>query len=165
MAPQIGSKNNYRLEQFIQELESWIESENAYNSSVSLLSFNIENGDISGKSKDTWNNRIFAYNVQKNRIGYKPAIDLNRTDGADSVRKFALFSAGYASARIRSDASKGGKKPQCGAISYNCGSVCIPLQHTCWINGAGQQTSREGGSIANLNRVPYYKLTSNISCV
>lgn len=145
-----ANKDSSGVETLVRELESWIESENAYNSSVSLLSFNIENGDISGKFKDTWNNRIFAYNVQKNRIGYKPAIDLKRADGTDSVRQFALFSAGYIGSR--NDASKGGKKPRCSAISYNCGSVCIPLQHTCWINGAGQQTSREGGSIESFTQ-------------
>lgn len=138
------------VETLVRELEFWIESENAYNSSVTLLSFNIENGNINGKFKDTWNNRVFAYNVQENRIGYKPAIDLSRTDRMDSVRRFSIFSAGYNGNRI--DANKGGKKPHCSAISYNCGSVCIPLQHTCWINGAGQQSNREGGSIESFTQ-------------
>lgn len=141
------------LNEFIQQLELLIENDEAYGSGINLLSFDIgDNGDITGKFQDAWNRRIFSYSVQKNRIGYKPAIATANTDSATGSRLLDLFSLGYTSLEINYDAVKGGKKPRCTSISYGCGSICIPLQHTCWINSAGQETKRAGGSIESVSQ-------------
>lgn len=146
-------KDADELTEFLKQLEELIESNDAYNSNVNVLSFTIdENGDITGKFQDAWNKRIFSYSVQENRIGYKPAISAEKTDSAIDSRLLDIFSLGYASLTPHHDAVKGGKKPRCTSISYGCGSICIPLQHTCWINSAGQKTKRAGGSIESVSQ-------------
>lgn len=141
------------LNEFIKELEILIEGDETYGSGVNLLSFNIaDNGDIIGKFQDAWNRRIFSYSVQEKRIGYKPAISAEKTDSATDSRLLDLFSLGYASLMPHYDAVKGGKRPRCTSISYGCGAICIPLQHTCWINSAGQETKRAGGSIESVSQ-------------
>ncbi|MEG4149025.1 hypothetical protein, partial [Microcoleus sp. Pol12B5] len=141
------------LTEFVEQLEELIEGNDAYSSNVNVLSFVIgENGDVTGKFQDAWNRRIFSYSIQKNRIGYKPAIATANTDSATESRLLDLFSLGYTSLALNYDAVKGGKKPRCTAISYSCGSICIPLQHTCWINSAGQETKRAGGSIESISQ-------------
>lgn len=146
-------KDSGELAEFITNLETLIENDEAYGSGVNLLSFDIgDNGDITGKFQDVWNRRIFSYSVQKTRIGYKPAIATANTDSATESRLLDLFSLGYTSLALNYDAVKGGKKPRCTSISYGCGSICIPLQHTCWINSAGQQTKRAGGSIESVSQ-------------
>jgi hypothetical protein len=141
------------LNEFIQQLETLIKSDDAYGSGVNLLSFDIgDNSEITSKFQDAWSRRIFSYSVQESRIGYKPAITTANTDSATNSRLLDLFSLGYTSLALKYDAVKGGKKPRCTAISYGCGSICIPLQHTCWINSAGQQTKRAGGSIESVSQ-------------
>jgi hypothetical protein len=146
-------KDADELTEFVKQLEGLIESDDAYGSNLNLLSFDIaDNGDISGKFQDAWNRRIFSYSVQNDRIGYKPAIATANTDSATNSRLLDLFSLGYTSLALNYDAIKSGKKPRCTSISYGCGSICIPLQHTCWINSAGQQTKRAGGSIESISQ-------------
>jgi predicted metal-dependent hydrolase len=146
-------KDADELTNFVEQLEELIESDDAYSSNINLISFDIaDNGDISGKFQDAWNRRIFSYSVQENRIGYKPAIATTNTDSETDSKLFDVFSLGYTSLESKYDAVKSGKKPRCTAISYGCGSICIPLQHTCWINNAGQQTKRAGGSIESVSQ-------------
>lgn len=146
-------KDADELAELVEQLEVLIESDDAYGSTINLLSFNIaDNGNVSGKFQDAWNRRIFSYSVQNNRIGYKPAIATNNTDSVADSRLLDIFSLGYTSLETKQDAAKGGKKPRCTAISYSCGSICIPLQHTCWINSVGQQTKRAGGSIESISQ-------------
>lgn len=143
---------------FVEQLEELIEDDDAYDSNIYVLSFEVaDNGDISGKFKDAWNGRIFTYSVQKTRIGYKPALTLDRADS--SVAKlFDVFSSGYTSLGIRQDAIKNGKKPRCTAVSYSCGKICLSLQNTCWINSAGQKVKKAGGAVASISQSRIDKL-------
>lgn len=141
------------LAEFVEQLEELIESEDAYNSNVYVLSFDVvDNGDITGKFEDAWNERIFTYSVQKTRIGYKPALTLDRADSATAAKLFDVFSSGYTSLQDRKDAIKNGKKPRCTAVSYSCGRACIPLKNTCWINSSGQKVKKVGGAVASISQ-------------
>lgn len=148
-----NTSSTKNLTEFVANIEQLIESDDAYGSNVSVLSFTIgDSGDIAGKFQDAWNKRIFSYLIEEKRVGYKPAIATTKADSATEQRLFDIFSLGYTSLTTHYDAVKGGKKPRCTAISYGCGSICIPLQHTCWINSAGQETKRAGGSIESLSQ-------------
>ena len=146
-------KDVNELANFVEQLEELIESDDAYSSNVYVLSFEVaSDGDISGRFEDAWNGRIFSYSVQKNRIGYKPALTLDRADSATATKLFDIFSSGYTSLAIRQDAAKSGKKPRCTAVSYSCGRACIQLKNTCWINSAGQKVKKAGGSVASISQ-------------
>ena len=146
-------KDVNELVNFVEQLEELIESDDAYSSNVYVLSFEVaDNGDISGRFEDAWNDRIFSYSVQRNRIGYKPALTLDRADSATAAKLFDIFSSGYTSLQVRQDAVKNGKKPRCTAISYGCGRACIQLQNTCWINSSGQRVKKAGGSVASISQ-------------
>ena len=144
---------NSELTEFVKQLEVLIESDDAYGSNVYVLSFEVaNNGDITGKFQDTWNSRIFSYSVQKNRIGYKPALTLDRADSATAAKLFDIFSSGYTSMQVRRDAVKSGKKPRCTVVSYSCGRACIQLKNTCWINSSGQRVKKAGGAVASISQ-------------
>ena len=146
-------KDMNELTNFVEQLEELIESDDAYSSNIYVLSFEVaDNGDISGRFEDAWNGRIFSYSVQKNRIGYKPALTLDRADSATAAKLFDIFSSGYTSLAIRQDAAKSGKKPRCTAVSYSCGKICLSLKNTCWINSAGQKVKKAGGSVASISQ-------------
>lgn len=150
---------NNKLTDFIEQLEALIESDDAYSSNVYVLSFEVTaNGDIAGRFEDAWNSRVFAYSVQKKRIGYRPALTLDRTDSTISVRLFNSYSLGYRSLRVRQDAIKNGKKPRCTAVSYNCGKICLALQNTCWINSSGEKVKKTGGAIISISQGRINKL-------
>ena len=144
---------NNELTEFVKQLEVLIESDDAYGSNVYVLSFEVaDNGDITGRFQDTWNSRIFSYSVQKDRIGYKPALTLDRADSATAAKRFDIFSSGYTSMQVRRDAVKSGKKPRCTAVSYSCGRACIQLKNTCWINSSGQRVKKAGGAVASISQ-------------
>ena len=146
-------KDVNELANFVEQLEELIESDDAYSSNIYVLSFEVaDNGDIAGRFEDAWNGRIFSYSVQKNRIGYKPALTLDRGDSATIAKRFDIFSSGYTSLQVRQDAVKSGKKPRCTAISYGCGRACIQLQNTCWINSSGQKVKKAGGAVASISQ-------------
>ena len=146
-------KDMNELANFVEQLEELIESDNAYRSNVYVLSFEVaDNGDISGRFEDAWNGRIFSYSVQKDRIGYKPALTLDRADSATAAKLFDIFSSGYTSLAIRQDAAKSGKKPRCTVVSYSCGRACIQLKNTCWINSSGQKVKKAGGAVASISQ-------------
>ena len=146
-------KDVNELTNFVEQLEELIESDDAYSSNIYVLSFEVaDNGDISGKFEDAWNGRIFSYSVQKNRIGYKPALTLDRADSLAAAKLFDIFSSGYTSMQVRRDAVKSGKKPRCTAVSYSCGRACIQLKNTCWINSSGQRVKKAGGAVASISQ-------------
>lgn len=148
-----AKKDADELTEFVEQLEALIESDDAYGSNVYVLSFEVgDNGDIAGKFEDAWNGRIFSYSVQKDRIGYKPALTLDRVDNATAAKRFDIFSSGYISLGVRQDAAKSGKKPRCTAVSYGCGRACIQLKNTCWINSSGQKIKKAGGSVASISQ-------------
>jgi hypothetical protein len=146
-------KDADELTDFVEQLEELIESDDAYSSNIYVLSFEIaDSDDITGKFEDAWNGRIFTYSVQKTRIGYKPALTLDRVNSATAAKRFDLFSSGYLSLRIRQDAIKNGKKPRCTAVSYSCGRTCIQLKNTCWINSSGIKVKKAGGAVASISQ-------------
>lgn len=111
--------------QFIFQLTQLIESDEAYGSGVDLLIYKIkDDGNIEGKFRDSWNNRIFSFLIANNRLGYKPAITLDSVtlhrEPSQASRYFDSFTTGYLS-RYRVDAKKiSGKrtgKPKCTGIS------------------------------------------------
>lgn len=146
-------KDADELTELVQQLEILIESDDAYGSNIYVLSFETaSDGDITGKFKDAWNGRIFSYSVEKDRIGYKPALTLDRADSVTAAKRFDIFSSGYTSLQVRQDAVKNGKKPRCTAISYSCGNACIQLKNTCWVNSSGQKVKKAGGAVASISQ-------------
>jgi hypothetical protein len=144
-------------QQFIFQLTQLIKSEEAYGSGVELLTYKIENNnDIEGKFRDSWNSRIFSFLINRDRLGYKPAINLDSSHGADSVqlaRHFDTFVVGYLKG-FRIDAKKTGakrtEKSRCTHISYNCGTACIPLLNNCWIDGTEKRVKAAGDPTKNI---------------
>jgi len=141
------------LAELVQRLETLIESDDAYGLNIYLLSFEVASGgNITGKFEDAWNRRVFSYSVEQTRIGYKPALTLDRADSVVAAKLFDIFSFGYTSLGVRQDAVKNGKKPRCTAVSYNCGRACIQLQNTCWINSSGQKVKKANGAVASISQ-------------
>ena len=138
---------------FIREVETALESEDAFDSNIEILSYDFKGGDIAGRFRDIWNNRIFDYFIEKNRIGYKSSASLDSKDSKNISQCFDGFSAGFSSLIPRFDSSgKRIKRPKCSGISYNCGVSCITLVKTCWINGSGIKVKNPGGSVASIGQ-------------
>ncbi|WP_333232643.1 hypothetical protein, partial [Microcoleus sp. Pol12B5] len=134
-----------------------IKSEEAYGSRVELLIYNIKGeGEIEGKFRDIWNNRIFSSLITGNQLGYKPAVNLDSYQNLDSVaaaRRFDTFTIGYLNG-YRIDAKKPSikqtGKDRCTHISYSCGAACIPLLNNCWIDGTGKRVKSAGNAAKNI---------------
>ena len=144
-------------QQFIFQLTQLIKSEEAYGSNIELLIYKIKDkGEIEGKFRDSWNNRIFSFLITDNQLGYKPAVNFDSYHNFDSVqvaRRFDTFTVGYLNG-YRIDARKTGvkrtEKPKCGNTSYNCGASCIPLLNNCWIDGTGKRAKTAGDAAKNI---------------
>lgn len=144
-------------QQFIFRLTQLIKSEEAYGSGVELLIYKIKDkGEIEGKFRDSWNNRIFSFLITDNQLGYKPAVNFDGYHNLDSVqvaRRLDTFTVGYLNG-YRIDARKTGikrtEKPKCGNTSYNCGASCIPLLNNCWIDGTGKRAKTAGDAAKNI---------------
>lgn len=149
--------NAQTQQQFIFQLTQLIKSEEAYGSGVELLMYKIkDNNDIEGKFRDSWNNRIFSFLVNRNQVGYKPAIKLDSSrnlDSAEAARRFDTFAIGYLNG-FRIDARKASvkrtEKLKCTHVSYSCGAACIPLLNNCWIDGAGARVKTAGDAAKNI---------------
>lgn len=137
MANTVNTKAQLQ-QQFIFQLTQLIKSEEAYGSGVELLVYKIKDeGEIEGKFRDSWNNRIFSFLITNDQLGYKPAVNLDSSRHIDSLevaRRFDTFTIGYLNG-YRIDAKKTGakrtEKPKCSNVSYNCGASCIPLLNNC----------------------------------
>ena len=144
-------------QQFIFQLTQLIKSEEAYGSGVELLIYKIKDkGEIEGKFRDSWNDRIFSFLITDNQLGYKPAVNFDGYHNLDSVqvaRRLDTFTVGYLNG-YRIDARKTGikrtEKPKCGNTSYNCGASCIPLLNNCWIDGTGKRAKTAGDAAKNI---------------
>jgi hypothetical protein len=149
--------NAQQQQQFIFQLTQLIKSEEAYGSGVELLTYKIkDNNDIEGKFRDSWNNRIFSFLINRNQLGYKPAIKLDSShnvDSAEVARRFDTFTIGYLNG-FRIDAKrprqKRTEKSKCTHISYSCGTACIPLLNNCWIDGTGKRVKTAGDAVKNI---------------
>lgn len=124
---------NNDISKLLIEIESLIELDEAYSSSITLLTCQVEtSGKIYGRFKDSWNNRVFDYAIDDGKLSYKPSIELNLKTDSDGASRLDSFSAGYLSAYPHFDAAKKrNKKPKCGSTNYNCGFSCILLTKHC----------------------------------
>lgn len=145
-------KNMIQVNQLIYQLKRLIEDNDAYGSPIEVLNYSIKsNNDIDGKFKDNWNNRVFSFVVLKDKLGYKPAVNLINSDSAEASARFDIFSKGYLFLD-REDGKKIAGKPKCTSISYGCGNSCIQLKKTCWINGAGKKVKTTGGGDSSISQ-------------
>src|SRR4028119_819396 len=122
-------------QEFLIELESILESDEAYGSNLQILTYALKNETINGKFKDSWNNRIYEFVIDENEVSYKPAGKLDSTNTDDLPARFDAYSEGYNSlfGEVRLDRNPTGKrvkKPKCGAEGYGCGFSCIGLTKT-----------------------------------
>src|SRR6478672_3300995 len=125
------------IDKFIQEIESLIESDKAYGSSVNLLLCQVDTaGNTTGRFKDAWNNRVFNYTLNSKGLSYKPSVALGaKLDSQVAVNLLETYSAGYFSVFPHLDAvKKRTKKPKCGNTNYNCGLSCIGVTKNCQID-------------------------------
>lgn len=148
-----GDSTSLRQE-FTTELESIFESDEAYGSNVQVLTYSLKEDVISGKFKDSWNNRVYEFIVDTNGISYKPAIKLDSFSVDEAPLRLDSYSEGYASLfeDDRFDGKLTGKrvkKPKCGVTSYGCGFSCVGLIKTCRISASGGKT----GSVIGKERL------------
>ena len=139
-----GDSTNLRQE-FTAELESILESDEAYGSNVQILTYALKEDVINGKFKDSWNNRVYEFIIDTGGISYKPAVKLNSFSADEAPVRFDSYSEGYGSlfedARIDGKLTgKRTKKPKCGNSAYGCGFSCIGIQKTCRISASGGKT-------------------------
>ncbi|HLO49451.1 MAG TPA: hypothetical protein VK211_13635, partial [Kamptonema sp.] len=132
-------------QEFLTELESILESNEAYGSNIQVLTYAVKNEVINGKFKDSWNNRVYEFVIDVDGISYKPAVKLDSFSTDEVPARFDAFSEGYASLfeEVRLDRTPIGKrvkKPKCGNEGYGCGFSCIGLAKTCRILSSGQKT-------------------------
>src|SRR4028118_248258 len=142
MAELTNTKNNQLKIGLIQKIESLIEDNNAYGSNIELLSFKLTGNDIAGKFRDIWNRRVFAYSIVRNRLGYRPAIDIKTSETVEQIsKKIDNFSLGYNTifATTKLDSVRQ-KKPLYSAISFSCGKICLDINKICWIDNVPKRT-------------------------
>jgi len=129
-------------QQFTTELESILESDEAYGSNVQILTYALKEDVINGKFKDSWNNRVYEFIIDTGGISYKPAVKLDSFSADERPVRFDSYSEGYGSlfvdARFDGKATgKRTKKPKCSTESFGCGFSCISLLKTCRIPPSG----------------------------
>jgi hypothetical protein len=139
-----GDSTNLKQE-FTAELESILESDEAYGSNVQILTYVFKEGVINGKFKDSWNNKVYEFIIDTGGISYKPAFKLDSFSADEAPVRFDSYSEGYGSlfedARIDGKLTgKRTKKPKCGNSAYGCGFSCIGIQKTCRISASGGKT-------------------------
>ena len=135
-------------QEFVTELESILESDEAYGSNLQILTYGLKEDVINGKFKDSWNNRVYEFIVDVDGISYKPAAKLDSFNADELPIRFDAYSKGYASLfrneRLdRNLIGKRVKKPKCGSQGYGCGFSCIDLLKTCRILSSGKKTRGE----------------------
>ena len=145
-------------QEFVTELESILESDEAYGSNLQILTYALKEDVINGKFKDSWNNRVYEFIIDIDGISYKPAAKLD-SFGADELPiRFDAYSKGYASlfenGRFdRNPVGKRVKKPKCGKQGYGCGYSCISLLKTCQILSSGKKAGTNQGKAIGQQRL------------
>jgi hypothetical protein len=152
-----GDSTNLKQE-FTTELESILESDEAYGSNVQILTYALKEDVINGKFKDSWNNKVYEFIIDADGISYKPAIKLDSFSANEAPVRFDSYSEGYASlfADTRFDEKLIGKrvkKPKCGNSAYGCGFSCIGLQKTCRILSSGKKAGTNQGKAIGKERL------------
>lgn len=135
-------------QEFLTELELILEGDEAYGSNIQILTYSVKDEVINGKFKDSWNNRVYEFIIDVDRVSYKPAVKLDSFSVNELPVRFDSFSKGYRSLfdEVRLDRSPTGKrvkKPKCGNEGYGCGFSCIGLTKTCRILSSGKKTRGE----------------------
>ena len=133
-------------QEFVAELESILESDEAYGSNLQILTYALKEDVINGKFKDSWNNRVYEFIIDKDGISYKPAAKLDSFSADERPVRFDSYSEGYASlfVDVRFDGKLTGKrtkKPKCGVEAFGCGYSCIGLLKTCRIPPSGGKSA------------------------
>ena len=142
------------------EIESVLENDEAYGSNVTILNYSSTPTKITGKFKDSWNNRVFDFTIDEDGVGYKPSINLDSVPIESQEGRFDSFSDGYLSG-IRIDRQLTGKrtkKPKCGATSFGCGYSCVGLTKVCRITSGGKKIEGHEGS--NISKERLIKLVT-----
>jgi hypothetical protein len=145
-------------QEFLAELESIIESDEAYGSNVQILNWGRQDNTLSGKFKDSWNNRVYEFIIDIDSISYKPAARLDSFSNDELSARFDAYSKGYTSLFVdtRLDGKLTGKRvkrPKCGATAYGCGYSCIGLQKTCRILNSGKKAGANQGKAIGKERL------------
>lgn len=145
-------------QEFLTELESILESDEAYGSNLQILTYVLKDETINGKFKDSWNNRVYEFIIDIDKISYKPAAKLDSFSIEELPVRFDAFSEGYGSffpnARLdKSTIGKRTKKPKCGVASYGCGFTCMGLEKVCRILGSGKKAGTNQGKAIGKERL------------
>lgn len=145
-------------EEFIAELEDIIESDEAYGGNIQILIYSFKNETVTGKFKDSWNNRVYEFSIDIDGVNYKPAIKLDSVENVLVVdKRLDSYSKGYLSLFVNREdklrAGKRTKKPKCGNSAYGCGYSCIGLVKTCRILSSGKKAGLNKGSAISKERL------------
>ena len=145
-------------QEFITELESILESDEAYGSNLQILTYTLKKDVINGKFKDSWNNRVYEFIVDIDGISYKPAAKLDSFSADELPIRFDAYSKGYTSLFIdvrldRKATGKRTKKPKCGVEAFGCGYSCINLLKTCRITPSGKKIGENQGASIGKERL------------
>ena len=145
-------------QEFVTELESILESDEAYGSNLQILIYALKEDVINGKFKDSWNNRVYEFIIDIDGISYKPAAKLDSFGADELPTRFDAYSKGYASLfkSVRFDRNPIGKrvkKPKCGKQGYGCGYSCISLLKTCQILSSGKKAGTNQGKAIGQQRL------------
>ena len=133
-------------QEFVTELESILESDEAYGSNLQILTYALKEDVVNGKFKDSWNTRVYEFIIDIDGISYKPAAKLDSFSADERPVRFDSYSEGYASlfVDVRFDGKLTGKrtkKPKCGVEAFGCGYSCIGLLKTCRIPPSGGKSA------------------------
>lgn len=167
------NQDEKRLARAIEEL---FEDDNFYGRDIVVLSLDLSGPTEKGFFKDPFNNRVFSFEIGKNGVSYKPALNFKEekdsVDCFDSllpqeskeseenfIRRFDAFSAGFSSVFTHLDASR--PKPtkratpyKCTAPTvYSCGFSCIGVKKTCWIDRGNLKGKDASISLERINNI------------
>ena len=145
-------------QEFVTELESILESDEAYGSNLQILTYTLKEDVINGKFKDSWNNRVYEFIIDIDGISYKPAAKLDSFNANELPARFDSYSKGYASLFVdvrldRKAIGKRTKKPKCGVETFGCGYSCINLLKTCRITPSGKKIGENQGASIGKERL------------
>ena len=145
-------------QEVVAELESILESDEAYGSNLQILTYTLKEDVINGKFKDSWNNRVYEFIIDIDGISYKPAAKLDSFSADELPARFDAYSKGYSSL-LKSGrfdrylTGKRVKKPKCGKQGYGCGYSCISLLKTCQILSSGKKAGTNQGKAIGQQRL------------
>ena len=121
----------------IKEIIDILSDPSVFSSGVLVVNYSGDSqGNVTGRFKDIWSNRLFEFSINNTGVAYKPVASLdNFTDATKAGKRLDSYSAGMSSVAevLDSAAKKRIKKPQCTASNYNCGFTCIDIRKACGV--------------------------------